>query len=57
MEELTCPYCSHKFKVDYEDLSWHDGDVEDKICRQCDKTFEVHTYITTRFACEEKEEA
>jgi len=51
-DEITCPYCNHRYEN-----SWEYGvteDPDDMVCEECGRTFRVWVEIEPIYYCEEK---
>ena len=53
-EIIICPYCKHRHRFDYEDLSYTDESSQDHTCDSCGKEFIIVTSVRVKFSTEEK---
>ena len=43
-EDITCPWCSQKQSLEYDDVSYKDDAHNDHVCYHCNKTFTIRTF-------------
>lgn len=53
-EEVTCPYCDTKQRLDFEDVSYNDDDSVTVTCWYdvCEREFQVRTSVSYDFITE-----